>query len=161
MQGSNLGLLHCRQILYHLSHQGCPQDLLKLTPKKYVLFIIGDWNAKVGGQEIPRVIGNRQDWSWGTKWSRAKANKVLPRERTGHNTLLQQHRWWLCTWTSHDYQPWNQIDYILCSKRWRSSVQSVETRPGIDCGSHHELLIAKFRFKLKKVRKPPVHSGIT
>ena len=45
------------------------------------------------------------------------------------------------------------IDYILCSKRWRSSIQSTETRPRADCGSDHELLITKFRLKLKKVGK--------
>ena len=45
----------------------------------------------------------------------------------------------------------NQIDYILCSLRWRSSIQSAKTRPEADCGSDHELLIAKFRLKLKKV----------
>ena len=44
----------------------------------------------------------------------------------------------------------NQIDYILYSQRWRSSIQSAKTRPGADCGSDHELLIAKFRLKLKK-----------
>ena len=47
----------------------------------------------------------------------------------------------------------NQIDYILCSQRWRSSIQSAKTRPGADCGSDHELLIAKLRLKLKKVGK--------
>ena len=41
------------------------------------------------------------------------------------------------------------MDYILCSQRWRSSIQSAKTRPGADCGSDHELLIAKFRLKLK------------
>ena len=46
-----------------------------------------------------------------------------------------------------------QIDYILCSQRWRSSVQSAKTRLGADCGSDQELLIAKFRLKLKKVAK--------
>ena len=50
-------------------------------------------------------------------------------------------------------QYWNQTDYILCSQRWRSSIQSAKTRPGADCGSDHELLIAKFRLKLKKVGK--------
>ena len=54
---------------------------------------------------------------------------------------------------SRDGQYWNQIDYILCSQRWRSSIQSAKIRPGIDCGSVHELLIAKFRLKLKKVGK--------
>ena len=80
--------------------------------------------------------------------------KVLPRERTGiANTLFQQHKRRLCTWTSPDGQYWNQIDYILCSQRWRSSLQLAKTRLGADCGSDHELLVAKFRLKLKKGEK--------
>ena len=59
----------------------------------------------------------------------------------------------LYTWTSPDGQHRNQIDCTLCSQRRRSSIQSAKTRPGGDCGSNHELLIAKFRLKLKKVRK--------
>ena len=69
------------------------------------------------------------------------------------NTLFQQHKRRLYTWKSSDGQHWNQIDYILCSQRWRSSIQSTKIRPGADCGSDHELLIAKFRLKLKKVWK--------
>ena len=57
-------------------------------------------------------------------------------------------------WTSSDSQYWNQINYILCSQRWRCSVLSAKTRPEADCGSDHDLLIAKFRLKLKKVEKP-------
>ena len=59
------------------------QDLLELTSKKDVLFIIGDWNAKVGSQEITGVT--EEVWPWSTKRSREKANRVLPRERTGHS----------------------------------------------------------------------------
>ena len=69
------------------------------------------------------------------------------------NTLFQQHKRRLYSWTSPDGQYRNQIDYIHCSQRWRSSIQSAKTRPGADCGSDHELLIAKFRRKLKKVGK--------
>ena len=69
------------------------------------------------------------------------------------NTLFQQHKRILYTWTSPDGQHQNQIDYILCSQRWRSSIQSAKTRPGADCGSYHELLIAKLGLKLKKVGK--------
>ena len=69
------------------------------------------------------------------------------------NTLFQQHKRRLYTWTSPDGQHQNQIDYILCSQRWRSSIQSAKTGPGADCGSDHELLIAKFRLKLKTVGK--------
>ena len=69
------------------------------------------------------------------------------------NTLFQQHKRRLYTWTSPGCQYQNQIDSILCSRRWRSSVQAAKTRLEADCGSGHELLIAKFRFKLKKVGK--------
>ena len=69
------------------------------------------------------------------------------------NTFFQQHKRRHYTWTSPDGQYRNQIDYILCSQRWRSSIQSAKTRPRADCGSNHELLIAKFRLKLKKVGK--------
>ena len=69
------------------------------------------------------------------------------------NTFFQQHKRRLYTWTSPDGQYRNQMDYILCRQRWRSSIQSAKTRPGADCGSDHELLIAKFRLKLKRVGK--------
>ena len=69
------------------------------------------------------------------------------------NTFFQQHKRRLYTWTSPDGQHQNQIDYILCSQRWRNSVQSAKTRLGANCGSDHQLLIAKFRLKLKKVQK--------
>ena len=78
----------------------------------------------------------------------------MPRECTGiANTLFQQHNRRLYTWTSPDGQHQNQIDYILCSLRWRLSIQSAKTRPGADCGSDHKLLLAKFTLKLKKVGK--------
>ena len=67
--------------------------------------------------------------------------------------LFQQHKKRLYTWTSPDGQYQNQIDYILCSQRWISSIQSAKTRPGAGCGSDHELLIEKFRLKLMKVWK--------
>ena len=61
------------------------------------------------------------------------------------------YRGWNCDNPDGQYR--NQTDYILCSQRWRSSIQSAKTRPGADWGSDHELLIAKFRLKLKEVRK--------
>ena len=107
------------------------------------------------------TCSNRQMWPWSTKWSRAKAKNVLPREHTGHNKHpLPQHKRRLYTWTSPDGQYWNQIDYILCTQRWRSSTQSAKTRPGAECGSDHELFIAKFRLKWKKVWKTLDHSGM-
>ena len=84
----------------------------------------------------------------------AKENRVLQENTLViANTLFQQHKTRLYTWTSPDGQDQNHIDYTLCRQRWRSSIQSAKTRPGADCGSDHELLIDKFRLKLKKIGK--------
>ena len=109
-------------------------DFLELTPKKR-------WPLHYRGLECKSrksraTQSNRQIWPWSTKWSRSKANRVLPRECTGHSKHplpTTQRR--LYTWTSPDGQHQNQIDYILCSQRWRSSIQSAKTRAGADCGS--------------------------
>ena len=92
------------------------QDLLELTPKKDVLFIIGDWNAKVGSQETPGVTG---------KFGLGKRNEAGRRliefcqenALVIANTLFQQYKRRFYTWTSLDGQHRNQIDYILCSQR--------------------------------------------
>ena len=128
------------------------QGLLELIPKKDVLFIIGDWNAKVGNQEIPGVIGT---FSLGIQNEAGQRPTEFCHENAlvTANTLFQQHKRRLYTWTSPDGQHRNETDYILYSQRCRSSIQSAKTRPRADCGSDHELLIAKFRLKLKKVRK--------
>ena len=128
------------------------QDLLELTPPKDVLFIIGDWNAKVGSQETPGVTGKFGLGMWNEAGQRliefCQENALVIA-----NTLFQQHKRRLYIWTSPDGQYQSQIDYILCSQRWRKSIQSAKTSPGADCGSDHELLIAKFRLILKKVGK--------
>ena len=114
----------------------------------------GDWNAKVGSQETPGVtckfgLGVRNEAGQRLiEFCQENALVIA-------NTLFQQHKKRLYTWTSPDGQHQNQIDYILCSQRWRSSIQSAKIRPGADYGSDHELLIAKFRLKLKKVGKTP------
>ena len=128
------------------------QDLLELTPKKDVIFIIGDWNAEVGSQELPGVTGK---FGLGVQNEAGQRLTEFCQENALviANTLFQQHKTKLYTWTSPDGQYRKQIDYILRSQRWRSSIQSAKTRPGADCGSDHELLIAKFKLKLKKVGK--------
>ena len=78
----------------------------------------------------------------------------MPRECTGHsNTLFQQHKRKHYIWTSPDGQYGNQVNYSLCSQKWRISIQSAKTRPGADCGTDYELLMGKFRLQLKKVVK--------
>ena len=99
------------------------QDLLELTPKRDVLFIIGDWNAKVGSQETPGVtdkfgLGVQNEAGQRlTEFCQENAMVIT-------NTLFQQPKRRLYTWTSPDGQYRNQTDYILCSQRWRSSIQS-------------------------------------
>ena len=131
------------------------QDYRELTPKKDVLFITGDWNAKIGSQEIPGVTGK-----FGLGVQNEAGQRLIKFYQANSlviaviaKTLFQQHKTRLYTWRSPDGQYWDQIDYILCSQRWRSSIQSAKTKPGADCGSDHELLIAKFRLKLRKVGK--------
>ena len=115
------------------------QDFLEHS-KKDILFIRGDWNAKVGNQEIPGVTG---------KFGLGVQNKVGQRliefcqENTLviANTLFQQHKRRLYTWTSPDGRHRNQIDYILCSQRWGSCIQSAKTRLGAVCSLYHETLL--------------------
>ena len=137
-------------VLWRLTR--CSRTNTKKKKKKDVLFIIGDWNEKVGSQEIPGVTGKI---GLGVQNEAGQRLTEFCQENAlfTANTLFQQNKRWLYTWTSPDGQFQNQIDCILCSWRWRSSIQSAKIRPGADCGSDHQLLIAKFKLKLKKVGK--------
>ena len=127
-----------------------PTRPFRTNTQKDVLFIIGDWNAKAGSQETPGVTGKFglgvRNEVWLIEFCQENALVIA-------NTLFQKHKKRLYTWTSPDGQHWNQIDFILCSQRWRCSIQSAKRRPGADCGSDRELLIVKFRLKLKKAGK--------
>ena len=98
------------------------QDLLELMPKEDVLFIIGDWNAKVGSQEIPGVTG-KFDLGVQNEAGQRLTEFCQENALVIANTLFQQHKRRLYTWTSPDGQYRNQIDCILCSQRWRSSIE--------------------------------------
>ena len=92
-----------------------------------MLFIIGDWNAKVGSQEIPGVTGK---FGLGIRNEAGQRLIEFCQENALviANTLFQKHKRRFYTWTSPDgqHQHRNQIDYILCSQRWRSSIQSAK-----------------------------------
>ena len=92
------------------------QDLLELTPKKDVLFIIGDWNAKLGSQETPGVTSK-----FGLGIQNEAGQRLIEfcqeNAMVIANTLFQQHKGRLYRWTSLDGQHRNQTDYILCSQR--------------------------------------------
>ena len=128
------------------------QDLLELTPQKDVFFVIGDWNAKAGNQEISGVIGK---FGFGVQNEAGQRLTEFCQESALviANTLFQQHKGQLYTWTSPNGQYRNQIDYI-CSWRWKQLAKELaKTRPGSDCGSDHQLLTEKLRLKSKKVGK--------
>ena len=124
----------------------------RTNTQKDVPFIVGDWDEKVGSQEIPGVTGK---FGLGVQNKAGQRLTEFCQENTLviANTLFQQHKRRLYTWTSPDGQYRNQTYYILCSQRWRSSIQSVKTRWEADSSSDYELLSAKFRLKLKKVGK--------
>ncbi|CAF1061855.1 unnamed protein product, partial [Rotaria magnacalcarata] len=121
---------------------------------------MGDWNAKVGSKPITGITGN-----FGLGDRNEAGDRLLEFCQNNSlfitNTCFQQPKRRLYTWTSPNGQYKNQIDYILSSQRWRSSIQLTKTRPGADCGSDHELLIAKFQMKLKttsKTARPARHN---
>ena len=106
---------------------------------------------------------NRQIWPWNAEWSKVKANRVLQRECIGHSKHpfpKTQEK------TLHmDITRWStpKSDWLYSmQQRWKISIQSTKTRPGADCGSDHELLIAKFRLNFKKVGKTtrPFRAGL-
>ena len=101
------------------------QEFLELTTKKDVLFLIGDWNAKIESQEIPGVTGK---FDLGVQNEAGKRLTEFCQENTlvTENTLFQQNKRLLYTWTSPDGQHQNQADYLLCNQRWRSSIQSAK-----------------------------------
>ena len=146
-------VLHCPAGMawFHCVRQGCGPSMIRLTSVRWVWFqcvcplmpscntyhltwVIGDWNVKVGSQETPGVTGK---FGFGV-WNEAGQRLIEFYQENAlviANTLFQQHKRRLYTWTSPDGQHRNQIDYILCTQRWRSSIQSAKTRPGADCAS--------------------------
>jgi len=133
-------------VVFEIASKYCISDscwlwwLLQLTPKKDVLFIIGDCNEEVGSQETPAVTGK---FGLGVQNEAGQRLIEFCQENTLviTNTLFQKHKRRLYTYISPDGQQQNQIDYILYNERWRSSIQSAKTRPGADCGSDHESLL--------------------
>src|SRR6218665_3047291 len=148
-------------MLQHLWHQKRSRTTFHQTtkhhrqnPKGDVTMVIGDFNAKVGyhkggdGDTIGRHGLGKQN----------EAGERLVEFCEGNNmgimnTWFEQPKRSLYTWTSPDGKHRNQINYILIYKRWKSTIRDVRTKPGADCGTDHELLVAILKMKLKKLRK--------
>ena len=112
-----------------------------------VLFIIGDWNAKVGIQEIPGVTGK---FGLGVQNEAGQRLTILSRWRTGHSKhslLTTQEK------TIHGHHQMvntKMINLYSLQPKMENLCAVRKTRPGADCVSDHERFIAKFRLKLKK-----------
>ena len=134
------------------------QETIDKTPKKDILVVQGDWNAKVGKDA-------QADWGEACgPYCNVETNERglrLLEFATFNNLVLTNtlgphkpsRRW---TWHSPDGKHHNQIDYILVKKRFRSGVNIHRTRsfPGADIGSDHDLVMMTFQVRLKKTRKP-------
>jgi hypothetical protein len=129
------------------------QRVYDQVPNKDIVYIMGDFNAKVGEGEVARVAGR-----YGLGVRNDAGDRLIrfcqENKFTITNTLFTQPKRRLYTWTSPDGLHRNQIDYILCQKRWKSSIVAAKTLPGADCGSDHQLLIAKVRLRFCKTKRP-------
>ena len=134
------------------------QDLLELTPRKRCPFHYRGLECK--SRKSKYTWSNRKIWPWSTEWSRAKTNRILPRECTGHskhplpttqkNTLQM------------DIIRWSILksDWLIIFFAAKDG-EALYSQQKQDCGKDHELLIAKFRLKLKKAGKTIRLSGMT
>ena len=112
---------------------------------------MGDWNAKVGSEQTDNITG-----SFGLGERNKRGDDLIEFCSQNNlrimNTYFQMHPRRLYRWESPDQNTRNQIDFIMCSTRWNSSVTRVTTLTGADCGSDHNLLIAEVRVRLKRKR---------
>ena len=136
------------------------QDLLELTTKEEVLFIIGDWNAKVRRQETPGITGK-----FGLGVQNEAGQRLIEFCQENAlviaNTVFQQHKRRLYTWTSPDGQHRNQIDYVLCSQRWRSFIQSAKQDRELTVAQIMNSLLPNTDLNRRKKGKPLDRSGMT
>ena len=137
------------------------QDLLELTRNKWCPFHHRGLECK--SRKSRETCSSRQVWPWCKKWSRAKANRILPKEHAGHSKHpLPTNKRRLCTWTSPDGQHRNQINYILCTQRWRSSIQSTTTtrrKQELTVAQIMNSLLPNSDINCRKWGKPLDHSG--
>jgi hypothetical protein len=128
-------------------------DTLSNISNKEMTIILGDFNAKVGNNSnIDNIVGK-----YGLGIQNERGEKLISfcieNKMSIMNTWFQHHPRRLYTWISPGDRHRNQIDYVLINSRWKSSIHNVKTYPGADCGSDHNLLVAKFRLKLKMIKR--------
>jgi len=128
------------------------QRVINKASKRSVLFVMGDFNAKIGEnhQELP-IIG-RYGLGERNQAGDDLAEFCIRNELSITNTLFQHPKRRRYTWKAPGDRARNQIDYIMVHKRWRKSIQNSRTYPGADCNSDHSLLVATFKMRFKKER---------
>jgi len=130
------------------------QGTIDTTPRGDILVIMGDFNAKVGEDRSgwEEVVGK-----YGLGVRNEAGERMLEfcdsNELRIMNTWFEQPKRRLYTWTTPDGKHRNQIDYVLVNKRWKSTIKDVRTRPGADCGTDHEIIVATLQLKLKKLKR--------
>ena len=136
------------------------EELLELTPQKDVLLIIEGWNAKVGSQELPGVTDK---FGLGVQNEAGQRLIDFCQDNTLviANTLFQQHKRRLNTRTSSDGQHWNQIDYILCSQRWRGSNSQQKQDQELTVAQIMNSLLTNSDLNWGQWGKPLDHSAMT
>ena len=128
------------------------QKAIDITPKGDIMYVIGDWNAKVGKQKTAGFTGG---FGLGTRNERGDTmvDFCSRNSLVVMNTMFKQHARRLYTWKSPDKITKNQIDYILCTGRWKISIKRVTTIPRADCGTDHNFLIAIVKIKFKQTKR--------
>ena len=133
------------------------QSEISHTSNQDFLIVMGDWNSKVGDRsDYPVVgkygLGNKND-AGDRMIDFCKINELFI-----SNTMFQQHKRRLYTWTSPNGLHKNQIDYICGRQRWQSSFLSTKTYPGADCGTDHKLLVSRVKIKLKGTERKKIYA---
>ena len=128
------------------------QSVIDQTPSRDSLYIIGSWNAKVGKDISNGITGN-----FGLGERNERGDQLVEFCSRNYlrimNTFSKLHPLRLYTWRSPDKITRNQIDYMLCKTRWKSSIKRVTKLSGADCCTDHNLLIADIQIKLKRIQR--------
>ncbi|KAL0852028.1 hypothetical protein ABMA28_000290 [Loxostege sticticalis] len=132
------------------------EDTINGLPRREMLIVQGDWNAKIGDSRyddhIRNVVGR---YGLGIRNERGERflEFCIGNRLTVTNTCFKNHPRRLYTWKSPGDRYRNQIDFITIDQRWRSSVINSKTFPGADCNSDHKLVVATIRIRFKHPKK--------